>query len=90
MWKSLLWWAAGLLIKKFTDAALDGAQIERVKHLIAYQANLHIDNWIKHQEAAFLVKSFADDLADTVVDWVVRTVLWVGRLTGEIPTEPKS
>lgn len=90
MLKTILWWAAGLLIRKFTDAALDGAQIEQIKHLIAYQAEQQIDNWIKHQEAASLVKSFADDLADTVVDWVVRTILWVGRLTGEIPTGPKA
>lgn len=87
---TFLRWAAMVLISYFTEQALDKAQIERVKNFIVAQAGEAISNAIKHQRAAALVKELAGDVSDVVVDWIVRTVLWVARATGQIKTGSQS
>lgn len=77
-------WAAMLVIAAITDQALDKARVERIKNFIVQQANEAISNNIKHQRAAALIKEMAEDLSDVVVDWVIRTILWVARATGQI------
>ncbi len=77
-------WAAMLVIGAITDQALDKANVERIKNFIVAQADEAISNAIKHERAAALIKDLAGDLSDVVVDWIVRTVLWVARATGQI------
>lgn len=84
---AILKWAAAMLISIITDAALDSDSVGRVKNFIVAQANAAIDNTVKHQRAADLIKEIAGDLSDTVVDWVIRTILWVARATGQIVTK---
>lgn len=84
---TFLRWAAMVLISYLTDQALDKGQIERVKNFIVAQASEAIDNTVKHERAAVLIRELAGDLADTVVDWIVRTILWVARATGQIEVE---
>jgi len=81
---AFLKYAAMLVIGAITDQALDKANIERVKNFIVGQANQAISNAIKHERAAALIKEMAEDLSDVVVDWVIRTILWVARATGQI------
>ena len=81
---AFLKYAAMLVIGAITDQALDKANIERVKNFIVDQANQAISNAIKHERAAALIKELAGDLSDVVVDWVIRTILWVARATGQI------
>lgn len=81
---TFLRWAAMMLISAITDYALNKAQVERIKNLIVQQAGEAISNAIKHERAASLIKELAGDLSDVVVDWIVRTVLWVARATGQI------
>lgn len=80
----ILKWAALLLIRKLTDEALDQDQVSRVKNLIVSLSTQAIDNTIKHRQAAALIKTFAADMSDNAVDWVIRTILWVARATGQI------
>ena len=82
---TFLRWAAMTLIAYFTDEALTKPQIERIKNFIVAQAGEAIDNLVKHERAAALIKDIAGDLSDTLVDWIIRTVLWVARATGQIP-----
>lgn len=77
-------WAAMLVIGAITDQALDKANVERIKNFIVAQAGEAIDNTVKHERAAALIRELAGDLADTVVDWIIRTILWVARATGQI------
>jgi hypothetical protein len=81
---TFLRWAAMMLISAITDYALDKVQVERIKNFIVSQSNEAISNAIKHERAAALIKELAGDLSDVVVDWIVRTVLWVARATGQI------
>lgn len=81
---TFLRWAAMTLIAYFSDQALTKPQIERIKNFIVAQASEAIDNIVKHERAAALVKEIAGDLSDTLVDWIIRTVLWVARATGQI------
>lgn len=81
---AFLKYAAMLVIGAITNQALDKANIERVKNFIVDQANQAISNAIKHERAAALIKELAGDLSDVVVDWVIRTILWVARATGQI------
>ncbi len=82
---TFLRWAAMMLISAITDYALDKVQVERIKNFIVQQSGEAISNAIKHERAAALIKELAGDLSDVVVDWIVRTVLWVARATGQIP-----
>lgn len=84
MLKTILWWAATLLISNFTEKKLTSENIQRVKDFIVDQADHAIDNTIKHERAATLIKSLAEGLSDTVVDWVIRTLLWASRWLGDI------
>lgn len=84
---TFLRWAAMTLIVYFTDEALAKPQIERVKNFIVLQASELIDNTVKHERAATLIKEIAGDLSDTLVDWIIRTVLWVARATGQIESK---
>lgn len=77
-------WAAMLVIGAITDQALDKANVERIKNFIVQQAGEAISNTVKHERAATLIKELAGDLSDVVVDWIVRTILWVARATGQI------
>lgn len=90
MYNSMIRWAAFALISTFTDHALTSENVKRVKDFIVSQVNKAVDNHVKHERAAELIRSFSDDLSDTVVDWVVRTILWVARKTGQIPTAQPS
>jgi hypothetical protein len=85
---AFLKWAAMLVIGAITDQALDKANVERIKNFIVGQSNEAISNAIKHQRAADLIKELAGDLADVVVDWVIHTVLWVAKSTGQIESKP--
>lgn len=85
---TFLRWAAMTLIAYFTDQTLNKDQIERVKNFIVLQAGEAIDNLVKHERAAALIKEIAGDLSDTLVDWIIRTVLWVARATGQIEGKP--
>lgn len=80
----ILRWAALLLIRKLTDEALDQDQVSRVKNLIVSLSTQAVDTTIKHKQAAALIKTFAEDMSDNAVDWVIRTILWVARATGQI------
>ena len=82
---TFLRWAALMLISYLTNQALNKDQIERIKNFIVAQAGEAIDNLVKHERAAALIKDIAGDLSDTLVDWIIRTVLWVARATGQIP-----
>jgi hypothetical protein len=82
--RSVLWWAASLLIGNFTEKALTRDRIDRVKNLIVELAHREIDKSIKHATAAEIIRGFVPGLADTLVDWVIRTILWVARLAGDI------
>jgi hypothetical protein len=73
-----------MVIAAITDQALDKGRVERIKNFIVSQSNEAISNSIKHERAAALIKELAGDLSDVVVDWIVRTVLWVARATGQI------
>ena len=81
---AFLKWAAMMVIAAITDEALDKDRIERIKNFIVSQANEAISNTIKHERAAALIKELAGDLSDVVVDWTIRTILWVARATGQI------
>lgn len=81
---AFLKWAAMTIIAAITDEALDKDRIERIKNFIVSQANEAISNTIKHERAAALIKELAGDLSDVVVDWTIRTILWVARATGQI------
>jgi hypothetical protein len=81
---TFLRWAAMMVIAAITDQALDKGRVERVKNFIVEQANQAISNAIKHERAPALIKEMAEDLSDVVVDWVIRTILWVARATGQI------
>ena len=83
---TFLRWAALMLISYLTNQALNKDQIERIKNFIVAQADQAISNTIKHERAAALIKEIAGDLSETVVDWIVRTILWVARATGQIET----
>ena len=83
---TFLRWAALMLISYLTNQALNKDQIERIKNFIVSQADQAISNTIKHERAAALIKEIAGDLSDTLVDWIIRTVLWVARATGQIET----
>lgn len=85
--RALFWWAASLLITHFTDKVLTKDRIDRVKNLIVDLAGREIDKTIKHQTAAELIRSFVPDMADTLIDWTIRTILWAGRLVGDIRAE---
>lgn len=82
---TFLRWAALMLIAAITDQALNKENVERIKNFIVQQSGEAISNAIKHERAAALIKELAGDLSDVVVDWIVRTVLWVARATGQIP-----
>lgn len=81
---TFLRWAALMLIAAITDQALNKENVERIKNFIVQQSGEAISNAIKHKRAAALIKELAGDLSDVVVDWIVRTVLWVARATGQI------
>lgn len=84
---SFLRWAALALISAFTESALDKAGVERVKNFIVAQANELIDSAVKHERAAALIRDIAGDLSDTLVDWIIRSILWVARATGQIEAQ---
>lgn len=81
---AFLRWAAMLVIDAITDQALDKANVERIKNFIVAQADEAISNAIKHERARALISDMAEDLSDVVIDWVIRTILWVARATGQI------
>ncbi len=81
---AFLKWAAMMVIAAITDEALDKGRIERIKNFIVEQSGQAISNAIKHERAAALIKELAGDLSDVVVDWTIRTILWVARATGQI------
>lgn len=85
---AFLKWAAMMVIAAITDEALDKGRIERIKNFIVEQSGQAISNAIKHERAAALIKELAGDLADVVVDWVIHTVLWVAKATGQIESKP--
>lgn len=84
---TFLRWAAKVLIIYLTDQALDKAQIERVKNFIVAQSGELIDNLVKHERAALLIRDIAGDLSNNLVDWIIRTILWVARATGQIEAQ---
>lgn len=84
---TFLRWAAMVLISYLTDQALDKAQIERVKNFIVAQSGELIDNLVKHERAASLIREIAGDLSNNLVDWIIRTILWVARATGQIEAQ---
>ena len=85
---AFLKWAAMMVIAAITDEALDKGRIERIKNFIVEQSGQAISNAIKHERAAALIKELAGDLSDVVVDWTIRTILWVARATGQIESKP--
>jgi hypothetical protein len=81
---AFLKWAAMMVIAAITDQALDKGRVERIKNFIVSQAHEAISNAIKHERAAALIKEMAADLADDVVNWVIKTIYWVAKATGQI------
>lgn len=86
---TFLRWAALTLISFFTEQALDKDQIKRVKDFVVLQAGILIDTKIKHQRTADLIREIAGDLSDDLINWIIKTVLWVARATGQISVEQK-
>lgn len=85
----ILKYAAFMLISHYTEQALDKGQVKRIRNLIVDMAGQAIDTSVKHQRAAALIKEFAEDLTDGVIDWVIKTILWTARATGQIREEVK-
>lgn len=85
----ILKYAAFALISHYTQNALDKGQVKRVRNLIVDLASQAIDTSVKHERAAILIKEFAADLTDGVIDWVIKTILWTARATGQITNEVK-
>lgn len=85
----ILKYAAFTLISHYTQEALDKGQVKRIRNLIIDLAGQAIDTSIKHKRAAALVKEFAADLTDGTIDWVIKTILWTARATGQIQKEVK-
>lgn len=71
--------ALSLVIKWVSNSELSGAQISRVKALIADLESRAIDTVIKHQSAAELVKSFTTNLSNTAIDTIVKLLLLTVR-----------
>jgi hypothetical protein len=80
----ILKYAAFMLIRHYTQQALDKGQVKRIRNLIVDLASQAIDTGIKHERAATLIKGFATNLTDGTIDWVIKTILWTARATGQI------
>lgn len=88
--ETFLKYAAFFIISQFTEQALDKEQVNRVRNLIIDLAGQAIDTAVKHERAAALIKDFAEDLTDNVIDYVIKTILWTARATGQIKYEVKA
>jgi hypothetical protein len=73
--------AISWLITRYTDDALQRQDVERIKRFIKTQETAAISKAIKHERTAALVLDIAHDLSSNVVDWIVRTVLYLVRVT---------
>lgn len=71
----ILTYALTLIVKWVSDNQLSGAQIDRLKSVIADLEGRAINSVIKHASAAELVKSFTTNLSNTAVDTIVKLLL---------------
>ena len=79
--KAILNFAIAWLITRYTDDALQRADIERIKRFIEAQESEAITKAIKHERTAALVKTITHDLSSNLVDWIIRTILYLIRVT---------
>jgi hypothetical protein len=79
--KAILNFAIAWLITRYTDDALQRADIERIKRFIEAQESEAIAKAIKHERTAELVKSITHDLSNNLIDWIIRTILYLIRVT---------
>lgn len=73
--------AISWLITRYTDDALQRADVDRIKRFISSQETQAISNQIKHERTRRLISDIAEDLSDNVIDWVVRSLLYLIRVT---------
>ena len=82
MASTLVSWAINWLIARYTNSELRAADIDRVKRLIIDLETQAISKAIKGERAKALVLEIAADLSENVVDWVVKTLLYLVRVLG--------
>ena len=82
MTNTLVSWAINWLIARYTDSKLRAADIDRVKRLVIDLETKAISKAIKGERARALILEIASDLSEDVVDWVVKTLLYLIRVLG--------
>lgn len=67
--------ALSLVIRWLSNSEINKVQIEEIKTFIRDLEGRAIDNVVKHEATASLIKSFAHNLSNTAIDAIIKLLL---------------